>query len=210
MCDETERTSYREKIIMFARNIAGSPEILKNRTVAIAGCGGLGSNIAISLVRSGVGRLIIADFDKVELSNLNRQQFVTGDIGKPKVEVLAHHLKNINPEVEITAINQKLSPENIKELFKGADILIEAFDLASSKLWLIESWLETYPSKPVVAGSGMAGLGNFEKIHVRNAGNLYICGDETSEMSMGLMAPRVAIVANLQAMTALEILLKNV
>lgn len=196
-------------MMMFARNVKGSAEILKNKTIAIAGCGGLGSNIAISLVRSGIGRLIIADFDKVELSNLNRQQYVTGDIGEFKVEVLARHLKNINPEVEITAVNQKLSPENIKELFKDADILIEAFDLASSKLWLIESWLETYPSKPVIAGSGMSGLGSFDKIHVRIAGNLYICGDEISEMSMGLMAPRVAIVANLQAMTALEILLKD-
>lgn len=195
--------------MMFSRNVPGSAEILKNKTVAVAGCGGLGSNIAISLVRSGVGHLIIADFDKVELSNLNRQQFVREDIGKPKVEVLAEHLKNINPEVKITAIDRKLDPENIKELFKDADILIEAFDLASSKLWLIESWLETYPSKPVIAGSGMSGLGNFEKIHVRIAGNLYICGDEISEMTMGLMAPRVAIVANLQAMTALEILLKN-
>lgn len=209
MCDETERTSDREKIMMFARNVPGTAEVLKNKTVAVAGCGGLGSNIAISLVRSGVGHLIIADFDKVELSNLNRQQYVREDIGKPKVEVLAKHLKNINPEAEITAINEKLDPENIKELFKDADILIEAFDLASSKLWLIESWLETNPSKPVIAGSGMSGLGNFEKIHARIAGNLYICGDEISEMTMGLMAPRVAIVANLQAMTALEILLKN-
>lgn len=194
---------------MFSRNVPGSAEILKNKTVAVAGCGGLGSNIAISLVRSGVGHLIIADFDKVELSNLNRQQYVREDIGKPKTEVLARHLKKIDPEAEITAINEKLDPENIKELFKDADILIEAFDLASSKLWLIESWLETYPSKPVIAGSGMSGLGNFEKIHVRIAGNLYICGDEISEMTMGLMAPRVAIVANLQAMTALELLLKD-
>ena len=195
--------------MIFARNVKGSAEILKNKTVAVAGCGGLGSNIAISLVRSGIGNLIIADFDKVELSNLNRQQYVRDDIGKSKAEVLSKHLKNINPEVNITVIDCKLDPENIKELFKDADILIEAFDLASSKLWLIESWLETYPSKPVIAGSGMSGLGNFEKIHMRKAGNLYICGDEISEMTMGLMAPRVAIVANLQAMTALEILLKD-
>lgn len=195
--------------MMFSRNVPGSAEILKNKTVAIAGCGGLGSNIAIALVRSGVGNLIIADFDKVEASNLNRQQYLFEDIGKPKAATLAIHLKKINPEASVKAIEKKLEPSDIKELFFGADIMVEAFDAASSKLWLIEAWSEAFPERPIVVGSGMSGLGHFEDIHVRTAGNLYICGDEKSEMTQGLMAPRVAIVANLQAMKAIEILLKD-
>ena len=198
-----------KELNIFARNVPGTTEILKTKTVAIAGCGGLGSNIAIALVRSGVGNLIIADFDKVEASNLNRQQYVFEDIGKPKASTLAIHLKKINPEVSVKVVEKKLEPSDIKELFAQADVMIEAFDAASSKLWLIEAWSEAFPERPIVVGSGMSGLGHFEDIHVRKAGNLYICGDEQSEMTQGLMAPRVAIVANLQAMTAIEILLKN-
>ncbi len=195
--------------MIFDRNVPGTAEILKTKTVAIAGCGGLGSNIAIALVRSGVGNLIIADFDKVESSNLNRQQYLFEDIGKPKVSTLAIHLKKINPEVVVKTIDKKLEPADIKEFFGKADIMIEAFDAASSKLWLIEAWSDAFPERPIVVGSGMSGLGHFEDIHVRKAGNLYICGDEQSEMTQGLMAPRVAIVANLQAMTAIEILFKK-
>jgi sulfur carrier protein ThiS adenylyltransferase len=195
--------------MIFDRNVQGTAEILKKKIVAVAGCGGLGSNIAIALVRSGVGNLIIADFDKVEASNLNRQQYLFEDIGKPKASTLATHLKKINPEVSVKVVEKKLEPSDIKDQFSQADIMIEAFDAASSKLWLIESWTEAFPERSIVVGSGMSGLGKFEDIHVRIAGNLYICGDEQSEMTQGLMAPRVAIVANLQAMTAIEILLKK-
>jgi sulfur carrier protein ThiS adenylyltransferase len=196
--------------MIFERNIPGSAEILKDKTVAVAGCGGLGSNISISLARSGVGNLIIADFDVIEASNLNRQQYTQEDLGKLKVEVLAGYLKKINRDINITTIEEKLKPQTMPYHFEAADILIEAFDNAGSKLWLIESWACAYPERAVIVGSGMAGLGGFDKISVKKAGNLYICGDGVSDMSMGLMAPRVAIVANLQAMTALEILLETI
>lgn len=195
--------------MIFERNIPGTAEILKRSTVAIAGCGGLGSNIAISLVRSGVGNLIIADFDKVEASNLNRQQYLFEDIGKSKAVTLAAHLKKINPEVNIKVVEKKLEPVDIKNYFAPAGILVEAFDEASSKLWLIEEWSESFPERAVVVGSGMSGFGRFEEIHVRRVGNVYICGDEQSETSQGLIAPKVAIVANLQAMTTIEILLEK-
>lgn len=194
---------------IFHRNIPGTVEILQKKCAAVAGCGGLGSNIAIALVRSGVGNLIIADFDKIEAGNLNRQQYLFEDVGKSKVQTLAQHLKKINPEVVVSVVEKELEPSDIKEFFAFADVMVEAFDTASSKLWLIEAWSEAFPRKPIVVGSGISGLGNFEEIHVRRAGNLYICGDEKSEMTQGLMAPRVAIVANLQAMTTIELLIKK-
>jgi len=193
--------------MIFLRNIPGSADKLHKKTVGVAGCGGLGSNIAISLVRSGVGRLILADFDIIEASNLNRQQYTQDDIGKLKVNVLSSYLKKINPRISIVTIEKELVPETIGYLFDEAEIMVEAFDNAESKLWLIESWVASFPDRPIIIGSGMAGIGDFDKIKVKKAGNLYICGDGTSDMSQGLMAPRVAIVANLQAMTAIEILL---
>lgn len=194
---------------IFERNIPGTAEKLSKFTVGIAGCGGLGSNIAVSLVRCGVRKLIVADMDRVEASNLNRQHFFLDDLGKPKVSALEDHLKRINPDIEVTKIDKKLTPEDIKTDFKDADILFEAFDDASSKLWLIESWADAFSKRPVICGSGMAGLGEFSNIHVRSSGMLFVCGDEKSDMSMGLMAPKVSIVANLQAMTGIKILLDN-
>lgn len=194
---------------IFDRNIPGTAKKLSKFTVGIAGCGGLGSNIAVSLVRCGIIKIIIADFDLVEKSNLNRQHFFQSDVGKPKAEALKDHLENINPDICVKIIHEKLQPKNIKEVFNDADILFEAFDDASSKLWLIESWAESFPKRPIVCGSGMAGLGEFSNIHVRNSGMLHVCGDEKSDMSLGLMAPKVSIVANLQAMTGIKILLED-
>jgi len=192
---------------IFDRNIPESAKKLSKFTVGIAGCGGLGSNIAVSLVRSGITKFVIADFDLVEESNLNRQHFFQSDIGKPKAQALEDHLKKINPNISVRVIQKKLQQTDIKEIFNDADILFEAFDDASSKLWLIESWAESFPKRPIICGSGMAGLGEFSDIHVRNSGQLHICGDEKSDMSLGLMAPKVLIVANLQAMTGIKVLL---
>ncbi|MGI6393156.1 MAG: sulfur carrier protein ThiS adenylyltransferase ThiF [bacterium] len=193
--------------MIFQQNVKGTAEILKTKTVGIAGCGGLGSNVAISLARSGVGTLIIADFDEVEASNLNRQHYFLEDVGKLKVSALFEHLKKINPQINVTVIEKKLESPDIKSVFMEADVLIEAFDECSSKLWLIEAWSEAFPERPIVVGSGMSGIGKFEEIHVRKAGNIYVCGDEKSDLSEGFIAPKVAVVANLQALVAIEILL---
>ena len=193
---------------IFIRNVPGMTEILQKATIGIAGCGGLGSNIAVPLVRSGVGKLILCGFDIVEASNLNRQHFYQSDIGKVKAEALAAHLKNINPAVELEIHNIKLTPQSAVQIFQEAEILMEAFDRAESKRWLIESWCRHYPQKPIICGSGLAGYGSFETLKIRRAGNLYLCGDEVSDMSMGLCAARVTLVAAMQANLAIEILLK--
>lgn len=192
---------------IFERNVKGMTELLKTKAIGIAGCGGLGSNAAVALVRAGIGKLVLVDFDAVEESNLNRQYFFQSDIGKPKVDALAKHLKNINPDVELETYNEKIAPEKIEKFFKDVDILIEAFDAAESKKWLIENWSIKFHDKPIVCGSGLSGFGATSDIHVRKAGNIYLCGDEESDMTMGLCSARVAIAANMEANVAIELLI---
>jgi sulfur carrier protein ThiS adenylyltransferase len=193
----------------FKKNVPGSFEILQSATVAIAGCGGLGSNAAVALVRAGIGSLILVDFDRVEVSNLNRQYYFQADIGQKKVEALSSHLKAINPAIRLTLIDRKIIPSDIPKIFTGANLLIEAFDSADAKSWLIESWCMAYPEKPVVCASGLSGIGKTEAIIVRRMGMIHIAGDGESDMSIGLCSARVAIVANIQANIAIEILMKT-
>ncbi len=194
---------------LFERNVPGSTAILQRSVVAIAGCGGLGSNAAVSLVRAGIGKLIIADPDIVEESNLNRQYYFQSDVGQKKVDALTAHLKAINPEVIIDAYDKKISRDDISEVFKEADLLIEAFDKAENKLWLIEAWCKAFPERAIICASGISGLGNTDELRIRRAGHIYFCGDEKTDMSMGLCSARVAIVANMQVNIAIEILTKK-
>ncbi len=185
--------------------------VLRRSTVGIAGAGGLGSNAAISLARSGVGRLIIADFDVVEPSNLNRQQYFIEQVGRPKVEALHENLRRINPFVEYEMHHKRIHAGNVAALFSAAAVLIEALDEAEMKRMLIETWISLFPKKPVIAASGLAGVGLTGKIHVKQSGSLYVCGDEETQLRPGIspMAPRVGIVANMQANLALELLIEG-
>jgi sulfur carrier protein ThiS adenylyltransferase len=194
---------------IFTRNVPGTRAALSRKTVAVAGCGGLGSNAAAALVRAGIGKLIIADHDLVELSNLNRQYYFMSDIGKRKTDALSMHLMGINPALQLESYFVELTPETVCEYFQHADLLIEAFDRAESKAWLIESWCTHFPRKPIVCASGLSGYGNTLTLTVRRAGNIVMCGDFETDMSMGLMSSRVAIAANMQANEAIEILLKE-
>ncbi|HUU36881.1 MAG TPA: sulfur carrier protein ThiS adenylyltransferase ThiF [Candidatus Desulfaltia sp.] len=184
--------------------------ILRSSTVGIAGAGGLGSNAAVSLARAGVGTLIIADFDRVEPSDLNRQCYFMEQVGKPKVEALLENLKRINPYSQYRTHDIRIEPGNVATIFGTADILVEGFDKAEMKQMLVHSWLSLFPQKPIIVASGLAGIGNNEKLHTREMGNLYICGDEETECEecVSPMAPRVGIVANMQANLALELLVK--
>ena len=194
---------------IFARNVPGLTERLQAATVGIAGCGGIGSNVAVTLTRAGVGHLILADDDLVEISNLNRQQFSQTDVGKVKVEALAAQLRAIHPAIRLTTHRRRLGPEDITEVFGDADLLVEAFDLGEEKQWLIEAWARTFPDRAIVCASGLSGYGETDALRVRSAGNLYFCGDGQSDMSQGLCSARVAIVANMQANVAIEILAQS-
>ena len=194
---------------IFDRNVPGTTEKLALVTVGIAGCGGLGSNAAVALTRAGVGRLILVDHDRVELSNLNRQHYFQSDIGKAKVEALGLHLRAINPAITLELHDIELKPEEMEKIFGEADILIEAFDRAENKRWLIEAWCKTFPERHIVCGSGLSGCGSTDSLRVHSAGRIHFCGDEETDMSLGLCAARVGIVANMQANVAIEILTKG-
>jgi sulfur carrier protein ThiS adenylyltransferase len=184
-------------------------KILKTKKVGIAGCGGLGSNCAVALVRAGVGTLVLADFDIVTEGNLNRQYYFVDQVGEKKTEALRENILRINPEVTIFTHDLKVTRENAATIFQGCEVVVEAFDLADQKEMFIEAILSEMPSVPLVIGLGMAGWGMNDTIHCRKVDNLYICGDETSEIGPELppIAPRVGIVANMQANVVLEILL---
>jgi sulfur carrier protein ThiS adenylyltransferase len=185
--------------------------VLKNKKVGIAGAGGLGSNCAVALARVGTGTLIIADFDVVSESNLNRQYYFADQVGKPKTEMLRENIMRINPDVSVIIHTIMLDRKNIPSIFNDCDVVVEAFDKADQKEMLIETVLEKMPGKPLVIGLGMAGWGMTDLIHCRRSDNIYICGDEVSEIDPELppIAPRVGIVANMQANTVLEILLRS-
>ncbi len=194
---------------IFAKNADGMTGRLSRAVIGIAGCGGIGSNVAVSLVRAGIGKLIIADFDIVEASNLNRQYYFISEIGKSKVTVLKDRLLQINPDCEITVHDKELRRNDIGPIFGEAEIMIEAFDRAESKQWLIEEWATNYPEKPVISGNGLSGFGNFESLKVRRTGNIWFCGDGVTSSESGLCSARVAIVSNMQANLAIELLMKN-
>jgi sulfur carrier protein ThiS adenylyltransferase len=195
---------------VFSRHDVSVLAALRRATVGIAGAGGLGSNAALSLARAGVGRLILADFDKIEPSNLNRQQYLIEQIGRRKVLALRENLRLAAPFTAVMAHAVRITPGNVGKIFGAADILIEAFDKAEEKGMLINNWLRLYPNKPVIAASGLAGYGRNSSLRTRRMGSLYICGDGDSECAPGEspMAPRVALVANMQANLAVELLMK--
>jgi sulfur carrier protein ThiS adenylyltransferase len=192
---------------LFARNVPGTTERLASRCVGIAGCGGLGSNAAVALVRAGVGSLVLVDHDVVELSNLNRQHYFQADVGRRKVDALSDHLLAVNPDVRLEAHHLEITPGNVGTLFSGAHLLVEAFDRAESKRWLIETWCRMFPDRTIVCGNGLSGTGRTEDLGVERAGRVVFCGDGETERDAGLCSARVAAVASMQANVAIETLL---
>lgn len=180
-----------------------------NATVAICGLGGLGSNIANALTRAGIGKLILIDFDKVDITNLNRQQYKMSQIGRPKTECCLENLRDISPYTEIEIHTVKLNEENIPELLGEADIICEAFDRADQKAMLVNTVLGTFPDKYMLSGTGMAGFGSANTIQSRKVfGKFYLCGDEKSDVNdgIGLVASRVMVCAAHEAHMVLRIL----
>lgn len=203
-------------------------EDMSKALIGIAGAGGLGSNVAAILVRSGIDSLVLADFDIVEKGNLNRQFYFDDQIGLPKVEALLENLSRIAPSVQIDANLTRVTPENAAQLFGRCDIVVEAFDDASQKEWFVEFMQSHFPQMPLICASGLSGT------QVQRSGNLYVVGDQRTEtfaadaanihagsveidasfsaadasasVSTYDIAPRVAIIAAFQAETALNIL----
>jgi len=193
-----------------ARNSADIKEKIKMAVVGIAGCGGLGSNAAIALARIGVKKLIIVDFDKVEPSNLNRQQFFITDIGKNKTDALASYIRRVNPFVGIEKQLIKLNLKNIYNIFEECPIVIEAFDKVSEKSMIVEAFGDKrFKDKFLITASGLAGYTSSNQIKTNKLSkNIYICGDNKNEGNErnGLMAPRVMIAAGHQANMAVRLI----
>ena len=183
--------------------------IFESATVAICGLGGLGSNIAFALARAGIGKLILIDFDGVDITNLHRQQYKVNQIGMNKTEALKENLSEISPYATIETHSVRISEDNAEALLKNADIICEAFDDAECKAMLVNFVLERMPEKYLVAASGMAGIGKANAIQTRRISRrFYLCGDGTSDVSEAgsLVASRVMLCAAHQAHTVLRIL----
>jgi sulfur carrier protein ThiS adenylyltransferase len=196
--------------LMMARHTPGVHAKVKGARVGIAGAGGLGSAIAIALARTGVGFIRIADYDVVEPSNLNRQQYFIDQIGLPKVHALRVNLQRTNPLVTVDVYHGKVTARNILELFADVDILVEAFDGADQKAMLANTFLRELPEKYLVAASGMAGYEPGNTIRTQKINHrFYLCGDNSTSAGpgCGLMAPRVGIAAHHQANAVLRLIL---
>lgn len=196
--------------MMAARHTPKVHSKAKAAKVAIAGLGGLGSNIAIMLARTGVGNLLLVDFDVVEPSNLNRQSYYISHLGLPKTIAMQQQIKEINPFIDVKIKTVRVEEANIVELFTGYDIVCEAFDNPNSKAVLVNTVLERLPGTKIVSASGMAGYTSSNLIKTeRRMKNLYLCGDfeNGAGIGNGLMAPRVQICAGHEANMILRLIL---
>lgn len=183
---------------------------LASSHVAIIGCGGLGSNAALMLVRSGVGHLTLIDFDVIEESNLNRQMFFRDQLGEPKVEAIADTLRRVNPGVELALVQECMTSENLIGYVGDAHVVIEAVDRADVKAMIANVLCAHAPELPLVSASGLAGIAPANEIVTERVGeHFYLVGDLHSDVRDGLplLASRVMIAAAHQAHAAIRILL---
>ena len=185
---------------------------LRNARVAVAGLGGLGSNIAVMLARSGIGELMLVDFDTVDVTNLNRQTYLIPQLGKPKAEALPEILYQINPYLTYRSVCIKVIPDNVKELFSEYPIVCEAFDKPDQKAMLVRELLMQCPKTIVVSGNGMAGYADANEIRTCQVmKRLYVCGDQSTDVGngIGLIAPRVAVCAAHEANKVLQLIMQT-
>ena len=184
-------------------------EKFSKAVIAVCGLGGLGSAIAVMLARAGIGKLILIDFDRVDITNLHRQQYKADQIGVWKTKALEENLREIAPYIKTEIHNEKLTEKNAPVLLGSADIICEAFDNPQAKAMLVNGVLEAFGDKYIVAGSGMAGIGPANSIRTRRiTSRFYLCGDESSDVSESgsLFSSRVMLCAAHQAHTVLRIL----
>lgn len=196
--------------MLSARHTPGVYAKLKSACVAVAGLGGLGSNIAAMLARSGVGRLALFDYDVVEPSNLNRQNYYISHLGMYKTDATKQLLLQMNPFLVVETHCVKLTKENAAALLRSFPVVCEALDGPADKAMLAEALLPSCPGVKLISGSGMAGFESANTIHtVRRMKNLYLCGDSETEArpGNGLMAPRCTVCAAHQANMALRLIL---
>jgi len=197
---------YAKEVKMTQHGLDG----LKHAVVGIAGLGGLGSNVAAALTRLNIGKLVLVDFDAVEESNLNRQNYFYDQVGQHKVDMSLENLKRVNPGVELEGHKLRLTPETIPAIFKDCHVVAECFDRADQKQMIVETVLTKMKDVPIVSVSGLAGYGRSNEIVTRRISNrLILVGDTVSGADPGvpLTAPRVGIAACHQANAIAEVLI---
>lgn len=198
--------------LLYSRHTPGVQEKIKGSIIGVMGLGGLGSVVSIALARIGVGTLLLADYDVVEPSNLNRQQYLIAQVGMKKTQAMKENLAQINPYVQVEIFDGELTEKNIPTIFKDVDVLAECFDQAEMKAKALRAVLTSLPGKGYVGASGMAGFGDNNLIRTKKLyPNVFVVGDHESEAKpgQGLMAPRVGIAACQQANQVLRILLEE-
>lgn len=203
------RTPSREEMLaaLVERQGAENVQKLQAATVAVCGLGGLGSNVAIALARAGVGKLILIDFDCVDVTNLHRQQYKASQVGVAKAVALPENLREIAPYIELESHQVRVTEENVMDLVRKADVVVEAFDNAEAKAMLVNAVLEN--GKTLVAASGMAGFGDANSVQTRRVSKkFYMCGDGVSDVNdgVGLVAPRVMACAAHEAQTVVRLI----
>jgi len=167
---------------------------LQSVKIGIAGCGGLGSNCAMHLVRSGFTRFTLVDFDRVESSNLNRQAVFNSQVGEFKAEALAANMRAVNPDLELGIYVERVDVARVKKLFGDCDAVVEAFDRAAAKKRLVEALLPL--GRLVVSTSGIGGCGDGDALATRKVrDNFYLIGDGVTECSLDTppLSPRVGL-----------------
>ena len=183
--------------------------LIQSKKIGIGGAGGLGSNCAMMLVRTGFKHLEIIDQDIIDASNLNRQQFYAAEVGLPKVDTLKKRLLDINPEATILIHQTQWHEGNAEKFFKGFDFIVEAFDVTDWKYRFVQYYAPRFAV--IVSGVGMAGLNEKKPMTVKKMGNVYICGDRSTDSAQGHppMAPRVTQCAAMMAEIILDLTLAS-
>ena len=213
MTEMTGRPAFTAEATKKALHKGLRPEqssLLQTAQVAIFGLGGLGSNVAMWLARLGVGQLLLYDFDRVELSNLNRQYYFVEDVGEYKAVALLKHLRAVNPYGDYQSRVVRLTEDNLAELVDTAPIICEALDKPETKALLVNGVLESFPDKFLVAASGLAGFGTSDSMQVRQiTPHFYLCGDGSSSfLDLPLCGARVGLCAAQEALTIARIILQ--
>ncbi len=196
--------------LIFSRQPFSTTEKLKKTCVGIAGAGGLGTVVAETLARACIGKIVVADFDIVEPSNLNRQRFLLSQIGMKKVLALAENIKKFNPFSEVVPVCRKVTSANCARIFSGCRVVAECFDDPANKAEIVFGLKKNLPGCSVVAASGLAGIGCGNEITtLKISDNFYVAGDMKSEVNdgSGLFASRVGIAASMQAHIIIRLIL---
>ena len=173
---------------------------LQTVAVGVAGCGGLGSNCAMHLARSGFKRFVLADFDRVDPSNLNRQAFTFDQLGLLKVRALAANMLAVNPDLQLDLQAVEVTPDNMTTLFAHCDAVVEAFDGADAKKALVETFMQS--DTFLVTASGIGGFGDADSIVTRRVRDrLVMVGDMETECTADNppLSPKVGVAAAKQA-----------